>query len=252
MGYVESERKDVIGISRQKAESYLKHETGWASAVAGGVTLCILSPVLLILLTGLSAVGIIPVSELLAAGIGLTVLLVMVAAAVTVFIRYSMAGYDYTSVKEDCFELDEGVESVIREQKKGFLNECTKKISIGVAICILAVIPLIGAAFTENDLLVLLSAVLLLCAVSAGVNLFVRVGIVWDSYSRLLRDGDYCRRVHGSLTDKVGSFYWPLVAAGYLLWSLTTQDWGFTWMIWPVAGLVFAAIAAICRLLVQR
>jgi hypothetical protein len=88
--------------------------------------------------------------------------------------------------------------------------------------------------------------------VAVGVNLLVRAGIVWDSYSRLLRDGDYSRRLHGSLADKIGSFYWPLVAAVYLLWSFSTGNWGITWAVWPVAALTFAAIAAICRLQKRR
>lgn len=235
-------------ISRKEAEEYLKHEARWAPAVARGVTLCILSPVLLILLTGLSSLGILPLSEILAGGIGTIVLLIIVAAAVTLFIRYSMEQHGFESVQEDRFELGTGVEAVIRKEKAMILGEYTKKVTAGVVICILAAVPLMAAAFTENDLLLILSLVFLLCAVAVGVNLLVRAGIVWDSYSRLLRDGDYSRRLRGSLTDKIGSFYWPLVAAAYLLWSFSSGKWGITWAVWPAAGLLFAAVAAVCRL----
>ena len=239
-------------IAIKDAEAYLLHEAKWAPAVARGVTMCILSPMLLILLTGFSAAGVLPFSEVLSAGVGITVLLVTVAGAVTLFIRYSMTGYDYLSITEDTFELDYGVETVIRQQKKAYLEECTKKISIGVVLCILSVIPLLGAAFLENEVLMILATAFLLCAVAAGVNLLVRVGIVWDSYGRLLRDGDYSRRVHGSLSGRAGSIYWPLMAAAYLLWSFRSGDWGFTWILWPAAGLVFAAISALCRLLTRK
>ena len=239
-------------ISRKEAEEYLNHEERWAPAVARGVTMCILSPVLLLLLGGLSSLGVLPLSEILAGGIGTIVLLIIVAVAVTLFIRYGMEQHDFESILDDRFELDGGAEPVIRGKKKDFLSEYTKKVTAGVVICILAAIPLLAAAFTENELLLILSVVFLLCAVAVGVNLLVRAGIVWDSYSRLLRDGDYSRRLHGSLTDKIGSFYWPLVAAVYLLWSFSTGNWGITWAVWPVAALTFAAIAAICRLQKRR
>lgn len=249
---MENETRSVYQLSRKESEAYLHHEARWAPAVAGGVTMCILSPVLLILLTGFSSMGLLPISGTLAGGIGITVLLIIIACAVAIFIRYSMGGHGYTFIAEDRFELANGVEAMIREQKAGILKGCTKKITAGVAICILAVIPLLCSAFMENGLLAILSVVFLLCSVAAGVNLLVQCGIIWDSYTRLLRDGDYSGRVHGSLTDKIGSVYWPLVAAGYLLWSFTSRSWGITWIVWPVAGLVFAAIAGICRIQRRR
>ena len=239
-------------ISRKEAEEYLNHEERWAPAVARGVTMCILSPVLLLLLGGLSSLGVLPLSEILAGGIGTIVLLIIVAAAVTLFIRYGMEQHAFESILDDRFELDGGAEPVIRGKKKDFLSEYTKKVTVGVVICILAAVPLMAAAFTENDLLLILSVVFLLCAVAVGVNLLVRAGIVWDSYSRLLRDGDYSRRLRGSLTDKIGSFYWPLAAAVYLLWSFSSGNWEFTWVVWPLAGLIFAAVAAVCRLQRRR
>ena len=244
---LENEKRGV-SIGRKDAEAYLKHEAVWAPAVARGVSLCILSPALLILLSGLSAEGILPISELLAGGIGTVVLLITVAAAVTLFIRYSMEAHGFEFIQDDRFELEGGVENAIREKKMLVLGECTKKITSGVVICILASVPLLAAAFTEKILLLIFSLVFLLCAVAAGVNLLVRAGIVWDSYSKLLRDGDYSRRLHGSLTDKIGSFYWPLVTAVYLLWSFISGKWELTWIVWPAAALIFAAIAAICRL----
>jgi len=38
--------------------------------------------------------------------------------------------------------------------------------------------------------------------------------------------------------------FWPLVIAAYLLWSFLTRDWGFTWIIWPIAALVSGALGA--------
>ncbi|MCL2077374.1 MAG: permease prefix domain 1-containing protein [Oscillospiraceae bacterium] len=41
----------------------------------------------------------------------------------------------------------------------------------------------------------------------------------------------------------VASVYWPLVVGAYLLWSFLGDSWDKSWLIWPVAGLIFGAIA---------
>lgn len=235
-------------IGRGEAEDFLNHEAYWAPLVAGGVSICILSPVLLLLMGGLSELGIIPISENLAGGLGLIVLLLMVAGAVVVFLRYGMSEHEYGVLSRGQFELAYGVETMLREQKKAFLPEFTKNITIGVVLCILSVIPLFITAILESELFGVLSVVLLLAVVSVAVNLFVRSGIVWGSFDRLLKEGDYRSDTEKSLADKIGGIYWPLIVAAYLLWSFASGNWGFTWIIWPVAALVFAAIAGICSL----
>lgn len=246
---LEYEVKKGGRLSRKEAEEYLQHEARWAPAVAGGVTMCILSPVILILLTCFSAMGLLPMTPGAAGGMGIVLLLLMVTWAVTLFVRYSMASHDYDLILEDRFTLGDGVEEIIRRKKRETGTKCTKQITWGTAVCILAVIPLLAAAFTGKDSLVIAAVIFLLCAVSFGVNLLVRCGMVWDSYERLLRDGDYSSRLHGSLSGKIGSVYWPLAAAVYLIWSFASGNWVFTWVLWPAAGLLFAAVTAVCRMM---
>ncbi|MBQ8563848.1 MAG: helix-turn-helix transcriptional regulator [Firmicutes bacterium] len=246
--FVQEEVVACSRIGRAEADEFLGHEAYWAPLVALGVSMCILSPVLLILMGGLAEIGVLPVSENLAVGLGIILLLVIVASAVTLFIRYGMLEHEYTSITEGRFELAYGVEAMVRERKKAFLPECTQKVTIGVVMCILAVVPLLAASFLESELLLILAVTLLLCVVAVAVNLFVRSGIVWGSFDRLLKEGDYRPESEKSLADKIGGVYWPLVVAVYLLWSFVSGDWHFTWIVWPVAALVFAAIAGICRL----
>lgn len=41
--------------------------------------------------------------------------------------------------------------------------------------------------------------------------------------------------------------YWCLATAIYLGWSFWTSRWEFTWIIWPVAGVLYAAVFGIIR-----
>lgn len=38
------------------------------------------------------------------------------------------------------------------------------------------------------------------------------------------------------------SAFWPLIVALYLLYSFFTKDWGRSWIIWPVAAMVFTVV----------
>ena len=74
-------------VSMEEAVEFLEIQKRIAPRIALGVSLCILSPVLLIVLSGLSDSGLFGISENIAAGVGITVLLVLVAIGVFLFIK---------------------------------------------------------------------------------------------------------------------------------------------------------------------
>ena len=36
--------------------------------------------------------------------------------------------------------------------------------------------------------------------------------------------------------------YWPVAAAVCLAWSFLSGDWGITWVVWPIAGVLYAGL----------
>ncbi len=46
--------------------------------------------------------------------------------------------------------------------------------------------------------------------------------------------------------------YWLLVTAVYLGWSFFTDGWRMTWIIWPVAGVLFAAVKNACMAVIEK
>ena len=77
-------------VSMEEANRYLQLKAVASGRIAIGVMLCILSPVLLILLSGAQEMKKISLSEAQAAGIGVLVLMLMVGTAVGIFIYYGM------------------------------------------------------------------------------------------------------------------------------------------------------------------
>lgn len=63
------------------------------------------------------------------------------------------------------------------------------------------------------------------------------------------------RQAQQKTEDTIGiiaAIYWPLVTAAYFLWSFVGDDWGRSWIIWPVAGVAFAALWGIAYLWVVK
>ena len=79
-------------VSMEEANHFLEWKRKNAVILAGAVALCIMSPSLLIFLTGLSSATGGNLSENTAVGIGVSVVLVMVSLAVAIFISYGIRG----------------------------------------------------------------------------------------------------------------------------------------------------------------
>ena len=122
-------------------------------------------------------------------------------------------------------------------------------------MCILAAVPLILAGVAEApDYVCGALTALLLFLIALGVNMIIRVSIIRNSYDVLLQKGEYSRaekRAKRKL-DPLSGVYWCLITAVYLSWSFWTMDWRITWIVWPVAGVLFAAVSGIMRMLTGR
>lgn len=244
-----NEADTPIRVSLPCANDFIKSSRAFGKRIGFGVLLCILSPVVLIILEGISEGN--PwnnsISENVAHGIGIVVLLIMAATAVAIFIFSSMKMSRFKYLSRSDFELDYGVSGIVKEQQRTFERKYTKNIVIGVVICIISVIPcVLAGVLGASDFVCVALVALLLSIVSIAVYLFITVGRVKDSYDRLLMEGDYDREeaTNNKNAKKFSAVYWPVITAIYLGWSFLTNNWEISWVVWPIAGLIFAAISA--------
>jgi uncharacterized membrane protein YecN with MAPEG domain len=71
-----------------------------------------------------------------------------------------------------------------------------------------------------------------------------------DAFNNVLKDN--CESEKSKRTkraEKLAAFYWPLLTAIFLGWSLWTMNWGVTWIVWPVGAVLFAALLGLMELL---
>lgn len=245
------EVRPVQRVSVEEAHEFMKTRMNVAKPMALGVAVCILSPVILLLLLGLAEYRLISISEDMAAGIGIVVLLLMVAGAVANFIVIGMKLEKFAYIEKEEIELSYGVEGVMRERYQAEQHKFTTYTVIGVVLCILCAVPLmITGVMMDSEVLVLPSIALLLVMVAVAVYLFVRVGTVKEGYEQLLQLGDYTPESKKSnrLIDKIAGVYWLIVVAIYVGYSLWSMKWYISWVIWPVAGILFGAVAAVVKI----
>ena len=231
-------------VTLAEANEYLALRADAAKRIALGVLLCILSPVCLLLLCGLSECPGAPVSETLAGVAGIIILLVTVAVAVAIFILTGARSAHFEFLEKEPFETEYGVTGMVRERRAAFRDAYTRSNLIGVILCILSPVPLIAAAFTGSDLFILAMLCVMLVTVSIAVSLFIRVGVRWESMQKLLQEGEYTV-AQKKRQNRYGDLYWSVALAVYLLWSFLSGDWHITWIVWPVAAVLFGVLAAV-------
>lgn len=238
-------------VSISEANEFLDYMKAKSKAIALGVLLCILSPVLLILLGGLADENIGNISESLAVAVGMSALLILIAVAVTIFIRIGAKGERFEYLSKEVFETEYGVSGLVKELNANYMPTYSAFLCIGIALCILSPLPLILCAlFYESETLAIAFTALLLCIVAAGVYMIVRGAIVKSSFMMLLQEGEYRKnnKKSSKTVNAVSSIYWGLVTAIYLGWSFITRDWEHSWIVWPVAGVLCAPVMMIAKL----
>ena len=239
-------------VGMEEANAFLRVRAQNAGRVALGVLLCILSPICLILVCGAQEFHLIALSEAQAAGIGVAVLLLMVGGAVALFVTSALRSSRFGYLEALPIDTLYGVDGMTRERKEQFRPTRNLQLTLGIVLCVLAVIPLFVSLilYGEEDHFGHIVAIALLLAIAGvGVLLIVRSAILWGAYQRLLQEGDYSRPAKEAAVKAApfNTIYWGLVTAGYLAWSFLTNAWDRTWIVWPVAAVAYGAVYGISR-----
>ncbi len=250
-----SKEEDYRILSMEEANEFLEVKKKSAPVIAGGVALCIMSPALLIFLAGIADSRLWNLKEGAAAGIGLAALFLMVSAAVFLFISCGTKMKRFEYLEKECFETAYGVNGMVKEKRSVFEPVFTRSLGIGVVLCIVSVVPLVTVGAIEApDYIVVSMVSLLMILVAAGVYQIVAVAIVKGAYDTLLQEGDFSRKEKRTKKDMeaFSTIYWCTATAIYLGWSFISFRWDYTWILWPVAGVLFAAASTIVKALQER
>ncbi len=248
----ETEGTAVKRVSLELANRYLAWRNKAAKRIAAATFLCIVSVIPLLLFGAATLVY--PIPETLAAGAGLTILVILVLAAVAIFIYCGFLNTQFEFIEKGQFEAEYGVEGMVKEQQKAYRPAYVRYNIAAVCLCILSPVPLfLGIVTAKEFIMAAMLAVTLLLA-GSGAVLFTYAGVRWASMQKLLREGNYARRDErrARVRTTISTAYWLTATAVYLGWSFLTEGWKTTWVVWPIAGILFAAVMSLCNLWMDR
>ena len=236
-------------VSMEEANAFLSVKLRTAKTIAYAAFLCILSPIALLILSAISESTAGVLNENIANGIGMIVLIILVAIAAVMFISSGGKTAPFAYLEKEKFETEYGVSGMVKERKAQYKDLHTKHNIVGTCLCVTALIPLFIGAIINADSDLFLTIMLSLSFLIAGVGVicFIKTGIIWASYEKLLQEGEYSKenKEKPSLSSAIYTAYWVIAAAVYLGYSLSSNNWGQSWIIWVVAGVIFPAVIAI-------
>ena len=249
------EESKMRKVSMEMASDYLALKEISAKNLALGVSLCIISPILLVILSQAYESLLLPVSENVVVGLSLTVLFLFIIVAVGIFVREGMTLKKYEFIESEAIDTDYGVDGMARDRMEKFHDSFVKNNIIGILLIVASVLPLfIGMIFSAEDMVMAISTAFLLALVALGVNFLLRANIPMSALKALLEEEDFTRK-NKELKKKIESFitaYWILIVAIYLGYSLVTNKWDKSWIIWPVAGVSYVLYYLILRFFLEN
>ena len=247
LAVLQSEPENILPVSREDAYDFInqfKKSSIWIGigvwAIMAGVALFFL----------LSDYG----------GFALLTLLTFIAAAIPLFIVYGMALSRFEVFEEKAIVLDDLTRAQLETERKAYSRKFAVYISVGVMIILVAVgiFLLLTSSYPE---LTIQALALMMFMIGSAIFLFINTSMTFGSYQIILEEGEHARKykdiVNNALNNAskskdndseriiatVAAVFWPTMTAVYLFWSFVWSAWHVSWLIWPIAGILFGAFA---------
>ena len=252
--FTDESNGSVKRITLAQANDFLKWRKSASVRIAVGTLLCVIAVIPLLILGAVTEVPAYNISENVAAGVGLTVLFIIVAIAVAIFIFCGFRNAPYDFIDKETFETEYGVTGMVKEKQKAYKSTYTKCNIIGTCICVLSPIPLFIGAFTEKEFFTVIMLIITMLLAEIGAIFLIISGVRWASMQKLLKEGEFApqEKRRSQIKETISAVYWLSATAVYLGWSFWTNAWETTWIVWPVAGVLFAVVMCISNIFIDR
>ena len=129
----------------------------------------------------------------------------------------------------------------------------SRALMVAVGLFMLSPVPTVVAAVLgsryDHSIYLAVGVCLTLAFVATGLLVLLPVSWASSTYETLTEEGQPTTTAGRSnaLVGAVAAVYWPLVTAVFLVWGFLGY-WDICWIIWPVAGVLFGAVAALVSL----
>lgn len=248
-------------VSDDEVYKFINQKLRIEKLIPTGVFLCIISPIVLIFLSGACEAGAMNISEGTASGVGVLILLLMVSIAVSMFIMSGHISSEFEYMDYEEISVSRSIENEIKERKENYKMRRTLNNIIGVVICIFSISPiLIAGVLNKDDYFSIKMVCVMIFVVACAVFIFVKTAIRWGTYQRILQEEEFSPKKkienlneYNSYNSKmtfsklINSIYWMGFVAFYVIYSMTTDSWDKSWIIFVVAGVLYPIVNIILK-----
>ena len=247
--------KDTSGNCRRitlaEANEFLelREKASWRIAMATFIN--IIAVTQLIIFGGTTTLPEPPFPENTAGALGMIGMFVLAAIAVGIYLYTGAQSRHFEFLEKESFETEYGVIGMVRERQKAYRGTYVRSNIIGTCLCIMSPVLLFIGAMSESEFFTVMMFAATLLIAGVGVVFFITAGVREASMRKLLQEGDYTPKYkrRARLAAKVSPIYWCIVIAVYLVWLLIIDGGKHesqSWVVFPIAGVLFAAVLGIC------
>lgn len=242
-----SDKEDEVGelpvLSLTDALDYVADKRKIGTGIGLGVILSCLAGATLFYLLGVTERAGVSLGMVIPISIGG---LLAVAIAVGLFIVYGFRNNRYEYLQKG-FVITGSTRKGIEDSKRGYERTHIFSITVGVFLCILALVPLLvsSLSFGPNPSNILYGLALMAAIAGLGSFFFVYTGNISLAYSILLNHGQLeqptpVAKKKTKLNRMFSNVYWPIVTLLFFFLGFSNYGWGFgtSWLIFPLAGIL--------------
>lgn len=231
-------------ITIDDATAFFENRGKKATMLALGVMMCIISVACPILFArGFENTGVVMMFVCIAIGVGC-------------IIYSSFVDTEWKFLNTELCRIDMATATFIKERRRSFESTRALCVTIGVILCVVCWVPnLLYGTIGVN-----MAPALMFLLVGIGVFLIIYSSKIYSGYEKLMKlndistiSGSYYEqnirpaRYKNKTAQTIVEIYWPVVTCIYLIVSFITFNWGLTWIIWPIAGVLHRVVVINCR-----
>ena len=164
--------------------------------------------------------------------------------------------------------LDSATVAFVQDEIKSKKDRYNIQIVIGVALCIVAFIPVIVGETIFRDFGEKVGMAMMLSIIAVAVYLFVSAGVEMCAYEELVKqnrvrgdekylneDYDFAEAESVQAAKWIGRIHammWPIVVGIYLYLGFIRNLWHPGWVVFAIAGMISPVIAVLVNILTER
>lgn len=240
----------VMHVDSTMAAEFLEHRRNRSIAIATGTFLSIMAVAALTTFTMLSDPDVGFYSEGLGLILGFGVGLVLVAVALFFFLNHPY-GNEYERFTKTPLALDYDAKAAVRQERSLQGQSIRLRTILGIGLALMALLLVIVASvisegpWGELGFVIGFAAAQVIAALA--VWMIVNAQTVNNSFKILLEESDFSRekKENDPIFNGFAGVYWLGTTLLFLGLGFA-KDWsnaGTIWVIWPIAGILFAIIA---------